>query len=302
MHQHAGGRGVDAALRLGDRHALHAVHAALVLQPGPRRPRRARACPCAFTATVDVLVAAEVGLGGVEDLGPPAAPLGVAQVHPQQVAGEQRRLLAALAGLDLEDHVAVVVGVARDQQQRAARSASSSRCALQGGRPRRRTPRPRRPARGRRRGRRRSAARRGRRATIGVSSAYRWPSLRALRLVGVDRRVGQLRLELGVLGDECPRRPRTSRLPRSCSQAVNAGVPALGQRKRRCRRRTSPGGRGPALGSLASWRLGLLAVAGLEAGHAATGVEDLLLARVERVAGRADVGVDDAVRRRCCGW
>ena len=70
-----------------------------------------------------VLVAAEVGLGGVDDLGAPAAPLGVAQVHPQQVAGEQGRLLAALAGLDLEDDVAVVVGVARDEHpaQRAPR-------------------------------------------------------------------------------------------------------------------------------------------------------------------------------------
>ena len=62
-----------------------------------------------------VLVAAEVGLGGVDDLGAPAAPLGVAQVHPQQVTGEQGRLLATLAGLDLEDDVAVVVGVARDE-------------------------------------------------------------------------------------------------------------------------------------------------------------------------------------------
>ena len=36
QHQHAGGGGVDAPLRLGGGHALHAVHAALVLQPGPR--------------------------------------------------------------------------------------------------------------------------------------------------------------------------------------------------------------------------------------------------------------------------
>ena len=45
---------------------------------------------------------------------------------------------------------------------------------------------------------------------------------------------------------------------------------------------------------------GLLAVARLEPGHAATGVEDLLLARVERVAGAADVGADLAGRLRCC--
>ena len=35
-----------------------------------------------------------------------------------------------------------------------------------------------------------------------------------------------------------------------------------------------------------------LAVAGLEAGHTATGVKNLLLARVERVAGRAHVDPD----------
>src|SRR5690606_19351032 len=42
--------------------------------------------------------------------------------------------------------------------------------------------------------------------------------------------------------------------------------------------------------------LGLLAVARLEPGHAAAGVHDLLLARVERVAGAADVGADLAGR------
>ena len=36
-HQHAGRGGVDAALRLGDRHALHPVHAALELQQRVRR-------------------------------------------------------------------------------------------------------------------------------------------------------------------------------------------------------------------------------------------------------------------------
>ena len=34
QHGDGDGRGVDAALRLGRRHALHAVDAALVLQPG----------------------------------------------------------------------------------------------------------------------------------------------------------------------------------------------------------------------------------------------------------------------------
>ena len=43
-HEHAGRGGVDAALRLGDGHPLHAVHPALVLQPRPAR-RPAAACP-----------------------------------------------------------------------------------------------------------------------------------------------------------------------------------------------------------------------------------------------------------------
>ena len=111
QHEDAGRGGVDAALGLGDRHPLHAVHAALELQPGPDALVAAR-----LDRDGDVLVAAEVGVDGVEDLGRPAAPLGVAQVHPQQVAGEQRRLLAALPRLDLEDDVLVVVGVAGQQQ------------------------------------------------------------------------------------------------------------------------------------------------------------------------------------------
>ena len=41
-HEDAGGRGVDAALALGDGHALDAVHPALVLQPRPRRVARLR--------------------------------------------------------------------------------------------------------------------------------------------------------------------------------------------------------------------------------------------------------------------
>ena len=49
--QHAGGGGVDAALRLGGRHPLHAVHAALVLQPGPHALAGLVASPLAFTAT-----------------------------------------------------------------------------------------------------------------------------------------------------------------------------------------------------------------------------------------------------------
>ena len=50
--QHAGRRGVDTALGLGGGHPLHAVHAALVLQPRPDALAGLVAVPpLAFTAT-----------------------------------------------------------------------------------------------------------------------------------------------------------------------------------------------------------------------------------------------------------
>ncbi len=116
QHQDARGRGVDPALGLGHRHPLDAVHAALELQPGVGGIAGLDGA-ASLDRDLDVLVAAEVGLLRVQDLGPPAAALGVAQVHPQQVGGEQRGLLAALAGLDLEDDVLVVHRVARHEQQ-----------------------------------------------------------------------------------------------------------------------------------------------------------------------------------------
>ena len=110
-----GRRGVHATLRLGDGHPLDAVHAALELQQGVRRLAGLDGAP-GLDGRGDGLVAAEVGLGGVEHLDAPAAGLGVAGVHPQQVAGEERGLLTALPRLDLEQRVLAVGGVAGHQQ------------------------------------------------------------------------------------------------------------------------------------------------------------------------------------------
>ena len=60
---------------------------------------------------------AQLGLGGLDHLEAPPAPLGVALVHPHQVAREERRLLAAGAGPDLDDRGPRVGGVARQQRQ-----------------------------------------------------------------------------------------------------------------------------------------------------------------------------------------
>ena len=43
-------------------------------------------------------------------------PFGVARVHAVEIGGEQRGLVAAGAGADLEDHVLLVVGILRSQQ------------------------------------------------------------------------------------------------------------------------------------------------------------------------------------------
>jgi len=42
-------------------------------------------------------------------------PLGVADVHPGQVRGEQRRLFSALTGFDLKHDVVAVVRITRRQ-------------------------------------------------------------------------------------------------------------------------------------------------------------------------------------------
>ena len=99
---HGGGRGVDAALGLGFRHALHAVAAALELQLAEDA--------LAFEAQDDLLEAAQLGRRHVEHLDLPAVVLGVVLVHFVQIAGKQGRFFAAGAGADFQ-HAAGAVGV-----------------------------------------------------------------------------------------------------------------------------------------------------------------------------------------------
>ncbi len=106
---HGRGRGVDAplGLRLGD--PLDAVDAPLVLEAGEG------AFP--LDDRLDFLEAAPAArLGAVDDLDPPAAPLGVADVHPEQLLGEEGGLVAAGPGADLEDDVLAVVRVLREEE------------------------------------------------------------------------------------------------------------------------------------------------------------------------------------------
>ena len=109
QHRDGRGRGVDPALRLGLRHPLDPVGAALELEH--------RVGAVAPDLEGDLLEAADLGRRLREHLGREAALLGVAGEHVEEVAGEQRRLVAAGAGADLDDHVLVVVGVALDHRQ-----------------------------------------------------------------------------------------------------------------------------------------------------------------------------------------
>ena len=65
----------------------------------------------------DFLEAAFGAFADRQDLGLPALLGGVALVHAEQVAGEQRGLVAAGAGADFEDGVVVVHRVLRQQRE-----------------------------------------------------------------------------------------------------------------------------------------------------------------------------------------
>ena len=112
QHGHGRGRGVDAALRFGRRHALHAVHAALVLQA--REHAVARDEQDGFFDAAGRRVAAG------QELDLPAARLRVARVHAQQIGGEQRGFFAARAGADFEQRVLVVVRILGQEQHEDA--------------------------------------------------------------------------------------------------------------------------------------------------------------------------------------
>ena len=108
QHRHRRGRGVDPALRFGRRHALHAVHAGFEFQP--------REHVAAGDGGDDFPIAADPGLAGIHDFEFPVVQGRIPGIHPQQVGGEQRGLVAAGAGPDLQDGVALV-GLVLGQQQ-----------------------------------------------------------------------------------------------------------------------------------------------------------------------------------------
>ena len=107
-HGNGGRGGVDSALALGDRHALHSMRPAFEVQPFPRivssdhDDRGIDATECTMTYR--------------ELLHSPSSPLGIGAIHSQQISGEQVGLLATLCSAHLHDHGTAGIGVGRYQQ------------------------------------------------------------------------------------------------------------------------------------------------------------------------------------------
>ena len=300
QHQHAGRAGVHAALRLGDRHPLDAVHAALELQQRVRRLARLRGA-LGLHRDGHGLVAAEVGLGGVEHLDRTSRAASAYRVYMRS-RSPANSADSSPPSPDFTSRIASLSSVgSRGTSRRRSRSSASPRCFAKGvglvGE--------RRVLGGQLAGRlevaRRSCCHSRQvaddRAQLGVALVEPLGQPR----VGVGLGRGQPALELGVLGEQAL----------DGLEHRHSSVPVVVTKTRRrprtgCvgRRRERATGREPTPGQLRGLLVGglLLGVAGLEPGDAAAGVEDLLLAGVERVALRAHVGVDDAATSRCCGW
>ena len=107
-HRDGRRRGVDASRRLGVRDALHAVHAGLEFELGEGA--------ASLDLGDDLLEAADRAFARRDHLDLPLVERRIALVHAEQVAGEQRGLVAAGPGADFQNHVALVHRVLRDQR------------------------------------------------------------------------------------------------------------------------------------------------------------------------------------------
>ena len=96
-----------AAFRFG--HALDTVHAAFVFQP--------RKDALASDAHHQLAHAAQFGKLLLDHLPAPALGLGIALVHPREIPGKKRRLVAAGTGADLQHGGPRIGGIARQERQ-----------------------------------------------------------------------------------------------------------------------------------------------------------------------------------------
>ena len=117
QHRHRDRRSMHAALLFGRRNALHAMHAAFVLQLAVDL--------VAADQRDHFLQSAHRRFAGRSDFHLPAARFREARVHAENLVGEQRGFVAAGAGADFEHHVLLVVA----DPWAAAGSSARLRCA-----------------------------------------------------------------------------------------------------------------------------------------------------------------------------
>ena len=219
--------------------------------------------------------AAQVGSLQIQHLDPPVAAVRVAQVHLVEVPREEVRLLAALGAADLDDDVASVVRVAGHQQPAELRSELGDVLL--------------------RLGELRLAQARARRAvrhrTISRAAAT---SSSASRRARIALTTGSSSLDGAASSSR--KRLRSSVMPASDSWARTFSYSRSSSAKRSASRHVS---RLPQVGDglrpAVARQLRFLrprAVAALEALDATTGVDELLLARVEGVALVAELDME----------
>src|SRR5260370_25269523 len=105
-----GGRGrVNAALLLGGRNTLHAVHTAFVFQLGIHF--------VALNRSDDFFDSALRRRRAFEDFDFPALRFGVARIHAEEIAGEKSGFVAAGARANFDDNALFVVGIFREKQE-----------------------------------------------------------------------------------------------------------------------------------------------------------------------------------------
>src|SRR5882757_2430402 len=108
QHRYRASRRVNAALGLRSRDSLDAMAAGFELEPG------VRALP--DDAGDDLLVAADISRGFGYHLHLPTLAFRVARIHAEQVTCEERRLVSSGSGTDLEEDIALIVRILRQEQ------------------------------------------------------------------------------------------------------------------------------------------------------------------------------------------
>ena len=94
---------MNTPLGLGDRNTLYTMAARFELHPGKYR--------LTLESYNDLFVASELGFTRREQFAAPASALGIAQVHPEHVAGKKSRLITTRACPNFQQHIAMIVGI-----------------------------------------------------------------------------------------------------------------------------------------------------------------------------------------------